>query len=332
MSAAQKRSGAVRKSKKGPSVGTGGYGRKALEGKGPTPKAEDRPYHKAFKNKELAERAAAKRAQAKGGSATRGRGTGRAKGSEELVTGRNSVVESLRAGIPAKALYLAVRIEMDERVRESLKIAAERGIPVLETGKAELDRMTDEAIHQGLVLQIPPYDYKDALETVKATIAKYNKGHIKEAPLFVALDGITDPRNLGAIIRSASAFNAHSVIVPERRSVGLTASAWKTSAGAAVRVPVTRAPNLTSTLKGMKDAGVFVIGLDGDGDVSLPDLGLATEPLCIVVGSEGKGLSRLVRENCDSIVSIPINSGMESLNASMAVGITLYEVSRKRSA
>ncbi|MFF5793233.1 23S rRNA (guanosine(2251)-2'-O)-methyltransferase RlmB [Paeniglutamicibacter sp. NPDC012692] len=331
MSAAQKRSGAVRKSKKGPSVGTGGYGRKALEGKGPTPKAEDRPYHKAFKNKELAERSAAKRGNTKGGSAPRGRSTSRSKGSEELVTGRNSVVESLRAGIPAKALYLAIRIEMDERVRESLKIAAERGIPVLETGKAELDRMTDEAIHQGLVLQIPPYDYKDALETVKSTIAKYNKGHIKNAPLFVALDGITDPRNLGAIIRSASAFNAHSVIVPERRSVGLTASAWKTSAGAAVRVPVTRAPNLTSTLKGMKEAGVFVIGLDGDGDVSLPDLGLATEPLCIVVGSEGKGLSRLVRENCDSIVSIPINSGMESLNASMAVGITLYEVSRKRS-
>lgn len=331
MSAAQKRSGAVRKSKKGPSVGTGGYGRKALEGKGPTPKAEDRPYHKAFKNKELAERSAAKRAPSKGGSAPRGRSTSRSKGSEELVTGRNSVVEALRAGIPAKALHLAIRIDMDERVRESLKLAAERGIPVMETGKAELDRMTDEAIHQGLVLQIPPYDYKDALETVKSTIAKYNKGHIKNAPLFVALDGITDPRNLGAIIRSASAFNAHAVIVPERRSVGLTASAWKTSAGAAVRVPVTRAPNLNSTLKGMKEAGVFVIGLDGDGDVSLPDLGLATEPLCIVVGSEGKGLSRLVRENCDSIVSIPINSGMESLNASMAVGITLYEVSRKRS-
>ena len=102
----------------------------------------------------------------------------------------------------------------------------------------------------------------------------------------------------------------------------MTASAWKTSAGAAVRVPVTRAPNLNSTLKGMKEAGVFVLGLDGDGDVSLPDLGLATEPLCIVVGSEGKGLSRLVRENCDQIVSIPIDSAMESLNASMAVGIT----------
>ncbi|MDO5743221.1 MAG: 23S rRNA (guanosine(2251)-2'-O)-methyltransferase RlmB [Micrococcaceae bacterium] len=332
MSAAPKRSGAKSKSKKGPSVGTGGYGRKALEGKGPTPKAEDRPYHKAFKNKELAERSAAKRGQAKGGNAPRGRSTGgRSKNSEELVTGRNSVVEALRADIPAKALHLAIRIEMDERVRESLKIAAERGIPVMETGKPELDRMTDDAIHQGLVLQVPPYDYADALETVKATISKFKKGHIKNAPLFIALDGITDPRNLGAIIRSASAFSAHTVIVPERRSVGMTASAWKTSAGAAVRVPVTRAPNLNSTLKGMKEAGVFVLGLDGDGDISLPDLALAKEPLCIVVGSEGKGLSRLVRENCDSILSIPIDSAMESLNASMAVGITLYEISRKRS-
>ncbi|GAA5226077.1 23S rRNA (guanosine(2251)-2'-O)-methyltransferase RlmB [Paeniglutamicibacter antarcticus] len=332
MSAAPKRSGAKSKSKKGPSVGTGGYGRRALEGKGPTPKAEDRPYHKAFKNKELAERSAAKRGPSKGGSAPRGRSTGgRSKNSEELVTGRNSVVEALRADIPAKALHLAIRIEMDERVRESLKIAAERGIPVMETGKPELDRMTDEAIHQGLVLQVPPYDYADALETVKATISKFKKGHVKNAPLFIALDGITDPRNLGAIIRSASAFSAHAVIVPERRSVGMTASAWKTSAGAAVRVPVTRAPNLNSTLKGMKEAGVFVLGLDGDGDISLPDLTLAKEPLCIVVGSEGKGLSRLVRENCDSILSIPIDSAMESLNASMAVGITLYEISRKRS-
>ncbi|EMQ97164.1 23S rRNA (guanosine(2251)-2'-O)-methyltransferase RlmB [Paeniglutamicibacter gangotriensis] len=333
MSAAPRRSSATSKNKKGPSVGTGGYGRKALEGKGPTPKAEDRPYHKAFKSKELAERSAAKRTPSRGGSAPRGRSTGgRSKNSEELVTGRNSVVEALRAGIPVKALHLAIRIDVDERVRETMKIAAERGIPVMESSKSELDRMTDEAIHQGLVLQVPPYDYADALETVKATISKHKKGYIKNAPLFIALDGITDPRNLGAIIRSASAFNAHAVIVPERRSVGMTASAWKTSAGAAVRVPVTRAPNLTATLKGMKEAGVFVVGLDGEGDVSLPDLDLATDPLCIVVGSEGKGLSRLVRENCDLILSIPINSSMESLNASMAVGITLYEVSRKRSA
>ncbi|MHA7189954.1 23S rRNA (guanosine(2251)-2'-O)-methyltransferase RlmB [Arthrobacter sp. MDT2-16] len=320
------RPGAVRKTKKGPTIGTGGHGRKSLEGKGPTPRAEDRPYHKAYKNKELAERSAAKRDG-------KGAGTGRTKGkaAEEVVTGRNSVVEALRAGIPAKALHVAIRIEMDDRVRESLKMAADRGIPVMETGKPELDRMTDGAVHQGLMLQIPPYEYADALDLVDETIERYRRGHIGNAPLFVALDGITDPRNLGAIIRSASAFSSHGVIVPERRSVGVTASAWKTSAGAAVRVPVARVGNLNSALKAFKDKGIFVLGLDGDGDVSLPELSLGRDPICIVVGSEGKGLSRLVRENCDQIVSIPIDSAMESLNASMAVGITLYEVSRQRS-
>ncbi len=319
------RPGAVRKSKKGPTTGTGGHGRKALEGKGPTPKAEDRPYHKAYRSKQLSERSAAKQQGGQRGPAAR-----RGKTAGEMVTGRNSVVEALRADVPAKALHVAVRIEMDDRVKESLKIAAERGIPVLESHKTELDRMTDEAVHQGLVLQIPPYEYQDALELAEETMAKFKKGYINNAPLFVALDGITDPRNLGAIIRSASAFSGHGVVVPERRSVGMTASAWKTSAGAAVRVPVAKANNLTNTLKAFQQLGIFVLGLDGEGDVSLPDLSLATEPVCLVVGSEGKGLSRLVRENCDQIVSIPIDSAMESLNASMAVGISLYEISRQR--
>ncbi|MFK0004383.1 23S rRNA (guanosine(2251)-2'-O)-methyltransferase RlmB [Paenarthrobacter sp. NPDC090522] len=318
------------KKKKGPTIGTGGHGRKALEGKGPTPKAEDRVYHKAHKNKQLAERSAAKRGATNRAAGTR-RSTGpKGRATEELVTGRNSVVEALRAGIPAKALHVAIRIEMDDRVKESLKLAAERGIPLLEAGKPELDRMTEDAVHQGLVLQIPPYEYGDAYELAEETITKWKKGHIANAPLFVALDGITDPRNLGAIIRSVSAFSGHGVIVPERRSVGVTAAAWKTSAGAAVRVPVARASNLNNALKQFKNMGIYVLGLDGDGDVSLPDLTVATEPVCIVVGSEGKGLSRLVRENCDQIVSIPIDSAMESLNASMAVGISLYEVSRQR--
>ncbi|MFJ7751640.1 23S rRNA (guanosine(2251)-2'-O)-methyltransferase RlmB [Arthrobacter sp. NPDC097144] len=328
------RPGAMRKAKKGPSGGTGGLGRKALEGKGPTPKAEDRPYHKAFKNKQLSERSAAKRGDSRDNRAAGGRsGTNvRGKVAEEVVTGRNSVVEALRAGIPAKALHVAVRIDMDDRVRESLKMAADRGLPVMETHKPELDRMTNDAVHQGLVLQIPPYEYADPTDLAQETIEAWKKGHIRNAPLFVALDGITDPRNLGAIIRSASAFSAHGVIVPERRAVGMTASAWKTSAGAAVRVPVARAGNLNNTLKTFKKMGIFVLGLDGDGDVSLPDIVLAKDPVCIVVGSEGKGLSRLVRENCDQIVSIPIDSAMESLNASMAVGISLYEISRQRSA
>lgn len=323
------RSGAVRKLKKGPLKGTGGLGRKALEGKGPTPKAEERTYHKAFKSKELAERSAAKRSAGTSVSPRRNSGP-KGKAMEELVTGRNSVVEALRAGIPAKVLYVAVRVDMDERVRESIKLAAERGIPLLEAQKPELDRLTEDAVHQGLVLQIPPYDYEDAVDTASEIMAKWKKGHIANAPLIVALDGITDTRNLGAIIRSVSAFSGHAVIIPERRSAGVTAAAWKTSAGAAVRVPVAKAPNLNRAIGAFQKMGFFVLGLDGDGDVALPDLTLAQEPVCIVVGSEGKGLSRLVRENCDQIVSIPIDSAMESLNASMAVGISLYEISRQR--
>lgn len=326
------RAGAIRKGKKGPSTGTGGHGRKALQGKGPTPKAEDRPYHKAHKQKAAAERQAAKSSgRNPGASGSRGSGSRANKASEEMVTGRNSVLEALRAGVPAKSLYVAVRIETDDRVREALKLAAEQGIGLLEVYKPELDRMTGDAIHQGLALQIPPYDYPDAVDLMQQTVAKWKKGHIRNAPLFVALDGITDPRNLGAIIRSASAFSGHGVLVPERRSVGMTASAWKTSAGAAVRVPVAKAGNLNRTLEAAKKQGIFVLGLDGDGDVSLPDLESATEPVCLVVGSEGKGLSRLTRQTCDQIVSIPIDSAMESLNASMAVGISLYEISRRRS-
>ncbi len=151
-------------------------------------------------------------------------------------------------------------------------------------------------------------------------------------PLFVALDGITDPRNLGAIIRSAAAFGSQGIILPQRRSAGVNSAAWKTSAGAAARIPVALATNLTTQLKEFKKQGVFVLGLDGDGDVALPDLQLADRPVVIVVGSEGKGLSRLVTETCDQIVSIPINAATESLNAGIATSVALYQVATIRAA
>jgi 23S rRNA (guanosine2251-2'-O)-methyltransferase len=151
-----------------------------------------------------------------------------------------------------------------------------------------------------------------------------------QKPLLVALDGITDPRNLGAIIRSVAAFGGQGVILPQRRSTGVTASAWKTSAGAAARVPVALAANLNNTLKELKKRGLFVVGLDGDGDLSLPTFHLGDEPLVLVVGSEGKGLSRLVQENCDAILSIPISGTTESLNAGIAASVALYEVSKRR--
>lgn len=310
------RRGAIRKpgSKKGPTVGSGGQRRKSLEGKGPTPKAADRPNHKAYKS--------ANKTAATGFRPARSAPPRRTKASSEMVAGRNSVLEALRTDIPASTLYVASRIDSDDRVREVIKLAGERGIPMLEAPRTELDRLTDGAVHQGLALQVPAYSYAhpgDLLDPERPGV-----------PVIVALDGITDPRNLGAIIRSVAAFGGHGVLVPARRSVGMTASAWKTSAGAAARIPVAQATNLTRALLDYRKQGFFIVGLDMDGDVELPQLALADQALVIVVGSEGKGLSRLVRETCDQIVSIPMSSAVESLNAGMAVGVTMYEVARAR--
>lgn len=326
MAGNSQRRGAVRKSnKKGMTVGSGGQRRRGLEGRGPTPRAEDRPNHKAHKFAKAAAKAAGAGVPSGGRGGARGAarpGGRRDKASSEIVAGRNAVVEALRADIPVTTMYVAGRLESDDRVREALKTASERGIPMLETPRGELDRLTDGAVHQGLAIQVPPYDYAHPSDFVDP--------QAPGVPLFVALDGITDPRNLGAIIRSVAAFGGHGVVVPARRSVGMTASAWKTSAGAAARIPVAQATNLTAALKDYRKAGFFVIGLDMDGDVELPDLALADEPLVIVVGSEGKGLSRLVRETCDQIVSVPMSSAVESLNAGIATGVTLYEIARQR--
>lgn len=312
------RRGATRKgaSKKGPVVGSGAQRRRGLEGRGPTPKAEDRVKHK--KNR-------AAQTQPRNHASASGRGTTRPRSgtsSSEIVAGRNSVVEALRADIPATTMYVAGRIDADDRVREALRIATSRGIPILETPRGELDRLTGDAVHQGLAIQVPPYEYADPRDLIDP--------QTPGIPLIVALDGITDPRNLGAIIRSVAAFGGHGVLVPQRRSVGMTASAWKTSAGAAARVKIAQASNLNQALQSYGKAGFFVIGLDMDGDVELPALDLADRPLVVVVGSEGKGLSRLVRENCDQIVSIPMAASVESLNAGIATGVTLYEVARRR--
>jgi 23S rRNA (guanosine2251-2'-O)-methyltransferase len=331
------RPGAVRKKSKGKAVGSGGQGRQALEGKKPTPKAEDRPYHPAGKAKLARERfvAAGGKGRPGGALSAAARGQGRPAPSRkpksgddfEMVTGRNSVLEALRASIPATTLYLATRIEMDDRVKEALKIATARGLPVLEVMRPELDRLAGpDSVHQGLVLKVPPYEYAHPSDLLERSVSR------GAVPLLVALDGITDPRNLGAIIRSVAAFGGQGVIVPQRRSVGLNSAAWKTSAGAAARIPVAMASNLTAMIKDFKREGVFVIGLDGDGDVMLPGLELADRPLLVVVGSEGKGLSRLVTEQCDAVVSIPISSATESLNAGIAASVALYEISKLRSA
>ncbi|MBE3014298.1 23S rRNA (guanosine(2251)-2'-O)-methyltransferase RlmB [Microbispora sp. NEAU-D428] len=306
--------------KQGPAKGSGGKVRRSLEGKGATPPAHMRHW---YKDKARAERIE-REARGGGGSSSRAPSRTRREDAPEVIGGRNPVIEALRAGVPANALYVAQRVDNDDRVREAIKIAADRGIALLEVSRDKLDRLTESTVHQGLGLQVPAYDYAHPEQLVERA------RDAAEVPLIVALDGVTDPRNLGAIARSATAFGAHGLLVPSRRSAGVTAGAWKTSAGTLATLPVARASNLTQTLQAYREEGLFVVGLDGTATVDIADVELATEPLVVVVGSEGKGLSRLVREACDQIARIPMNAAAESLNAGVAAGIALYEVARHR--
>ncbi len=308
------RRGAIKKTGKGnPTAGSGGRVKRGLEGRGPTPKAKDREGHKAFKERQRADKSAAKKPRRPAKS-----------GDTEWVAGRNSVVEALRANMPVTGVYVAEGAERDGRLREAFKIVAERGISLLEVGRHELDRMTHGAVHQGLAAKVPAYEYAHPDDLLDRA------AEAGEPPLIVMLDSVTDPRNLGAIVRSAAGFGAHGVVIPERRAAGMTASAWKTSAGAAARIPVAQATNLNRQIKAYQAAGCMVVGLAADGEVALPDLDLADGPLVVVVGSEGGGLSRLVAENCDLLVSIPMVNALESLNAGVAASVTLFAIAQKR--
>ncbi len=313
MAGNSQRRGAVRKTTRAPKVGSGGRIRRGLEGKGPTPKAEDRPYHKAYKPQDESARSA--------GRASRRRGDG----DDETVAGRNAVLEALLTDVNAKVLNVANRLDSDDRVVKILQLCAERGISVMETSRQHLDDLSDGASHQGIVLQVAPYRYSEVDDLLDLAAER------GEQPLIVALDSVTDPRNVGAVLRSAGAFGAHGVIVPARRAAGVTVSVWKVSAGAAARVPVARVTNMVRTLNDLKKAGLFVVGLDAGGEATVADQPFANDPLVLVIGAEGAGLSRLVRETCDTIASIPIASEVESLNAAVAGGISLYEVARQRS-
>ena len=317
MAGNSKRKGAMRNpgSKKGAVVGSGGQKSKGLTGKGPTPKATERPNHPAYKRAKVAAKTDAAKTQ---------RRHTKEKASAETVAGRNPVVECLRAGTPATALYVALGIDADDRVAEAVRLAADRGITVLEVARGELDRITGGAMHQGLGLQVPPFEYATADELLELA------QRATTPPLLVALDGVTDPRNLGAVVRSAAAFGAQGVVVPQRRSASMTAVAWRTSAGTAAKIPIAMATNLTRTLRDWAEAGLMIVGLDADGDVDVDGLDLATGPLVVVVGSEGRGLGRLVKETCDQTVSIPMAKGVESLNASVASGVVLAEIARRR--
>jgi 23S rRNA (guanosine2251-2'-O)-methyltransferase len=306
---AKPRGAARSSSKKGPTGGTGGKNKRRLEGKGPTPKAEDRPYHAAAKRKKAAEKKAAPRTR-----------TGRSeKPKGEIVSGRNAVLEALRASVPATELIVARSIDVDDRVAESLQLALHHQLPIREVHRAELEGIN--ANSQGIILAIKPYQYSSFQEITERA---------NHPILIVALDGVTDPRNLGAIVRSAAAFGAAGVVMTERRAAAMTASAWKSSAGAAARLPVAQVTNMARTIDDAKKLGCFVIGLDGESDETLSGMRVAKENVMIVVGSEGKGLSRLVREKCDLVVSIPMRATTESLNASVATSIALFWVDEQR--
>ena len=239
-----------------------------------------------------------------------------------MIEGRNAVLEALRAGTPIDKLYLA-KGETDAALGHLASTAKNKGIVVVECDRRKLDGMSVTHSHQGVIAVTAVREYASVEDILNAAREK------GEPPLIVVCDELSDPHNLGAVIRTAECAGAHGVIIPKRRSAGLTAIVAKTSAGAVSHVPVARVPNLTACLKELKDSGVWVFGTAADGDTILYDADLKG-PAAIVIGSEGDGMGRLVAEQCDFKVSIPMKGKLNSLNASAAAAILLYEAVRQR--
>ena len=245
-----------------------------------------------------------------------------AEAAENMLEGRNAVQEALAAGRPIDKLYIAAG-ETDRALARLAAMARQAGAAVVETDRRKLDQLSATGAHQGVVAMVAAHTYatvEEILENAK------NRG---EAPLIVICDELSDPHNLGAIIRTAECAGAHGVIIPKRRSVGLTAVVGKASAGALEYLPVARAANLVSAIRELQKAGVWVFGTAADGNTALYQADLKG-PAAIVIGNEGDGMSRLVSEACDFKVSIPMRGHISSLNASNAAAILLYEAVRQR--
>lgn len=239
---------------------------------------------------------------------------------EDMVYGRNAVLELLKAGRDINKIFVE-RGEKHGSVKEIMAKAREAGIVIAEVEKAKLERMTSEN-HQGVIAIVPPFDYcelEDILDFAK------EKG---EEPFVILLDGIEDPHNLGAIIRTAETAGVHGIIIPKRRSASVNSTVSKVSAGAVTYMKVARVNNLNDAIRNLKEAGLWVIGTDGEAKEFYNQLDL-TGPIALVIGSEGFGMSRLVKENCDGLVKIPMKGKITSLNASVAAGIMMYEVVRQ---
>ncbi len=309
------RRGAIRKgaSKKGASVGSGGNRRQKLEGKGPTPKAEDRPGHVAYR------KAAAKERRAK----REPNNGGKRRAPDDIVAGRNPVVESLVAGVPGSALYVQRNIDVDARIRQSIDLAMAAGIDVRQARREELDDLAGGVNHQGVVMKAAEFTYSDVADLL-------HSGPASSPNVIVALDGITDPRNLGAIARSAAAFGAGGLIIPSRRSASVTAAAWRTSAGTLARVKVAMVTNMSRTIQQAQAAGFFAVGLAGESKVDISTVDASDSPVLLVVGSEDKGIGRLVGQTCDVTAKITMAPGIESLNAGVAAGVALHALLGQR--
>ena len=239
-----------------------------------------------------------------------------------IIEGRNAVLEALRAGTSIDKLYLA-RGETDAALGHIASTARDKGIVVVEADRRKLDGMSRTHAHQGVIALAAVREYASVDDILNAARAK------GEPPLIVVCDELSDPHNLGAVIRTAECAGAHGLIIPKRRSAGLTAEVAKTSAGAVSHVPVARVSNLPALLRQLKDEGVWVFGTDAAGDRLLYEADLKG-PAAIVIGSEGSGMGRLVGENCDFLVRIPMRGKLNSLNASAAAAILLYEAVRQR--
>ncbi|MFN8126498.1 MAG: 23S rRNA (guanosine(2251)-2'-O)-methyltransferase RlmB [Candidatus Nanopelagicales bacterium] len=304
MAGNSKRKGAVRGSggKKGMTVGSGGQRRRGLEGKGPTPRADRRPGHPAARK-----------------SSRRSRDTGTRR---EVILGRNAVDEALAAGVPAVELAVGDFLTDDVRTLRAKAAASAAGVPVVIRSKPELDQLGDGLPHQGIALVVAPFAYAELHDVIQ------RPGIPGRHPIIVVLDHLQDSRNLGAISRSAAAFGASGLVVPDRRSAHVTAAAWRSSAGALARLPVARVVNMTRALGSLQKAGFVVAGLATTGGTSIADVpaDVWDQPVVIVVGNEANGISALVAQTCDLLVTIPVADTTESLNASVATAIALDRI------
>ena len=241
---------------------------------------------------------------------------------EDIIEGRNAVSEALRAGRSIDKIYLA-KGEVDKTLGRIASIAREAGVVVVEADRRKLDAMSITHAHQGVVALAAVREYCSVQDILDLAAQR------GEPPFVVVCDEISDPHNLGAIIRTAECAGVHGIIIPKRRSAGLTSIVDKTSAGAAEHMAVARVPNLTAAIKELKAAGLWVYGTAASGASELWKTDLKG-PVCIVIGSEGEGMSRLVEESCDFLVSIPMRGKLSSLNASASAAIVLYEALRQR--